>query len=135
MPYHAPFLLALQFSDAPVLQLRAIHCLCASAVHPRCIDAIGTAAVTYISFLFTKLEGLVKVKFRAQIQIHPLLLLLLQFAHNSLDSASCVASQVGVDMVTGGLALAALCLVSCICRVPTCSDSLAKAADPHALSG
>ena len=43
-----------------MLQLRAIHCLCASAVLPRCIDAIGTAAVTYIPFLFTKLEGLVK---------------------------------------------------------------------------
>ena len=43
--------------------------------------------------------------------------------------------QVGVDIVTGGLALASLCLLSAICRVPACSDSLAKAADPHALAG
>jgi hypothetical protein len=97
--------LAPNFSDAAELQLEAVRGLCASAASvPRCGDSIGGAAVSYVPYLFSKLEGLAK------------------------------GGGGGVDNVAVDLGAASLQLLGCICRVPACSDSLAKAADPLSLA-
>jgi hypothetical protein len=97
--------LAPNFSDAVELQLEAVRGLCASAASvPRCGDSIGGAAVSYVPYLFSKLEGLSK------------------------------GGGGGVDAVAVELGAASLQLLGCVCRVPACSDSLAKAADPHSLA-